>query len=111
MWALQCGCASRREFYHRLTMAELRELEVAYATEPWGEYRADLRNGIATANIVAASGNLRRGQRVAPRDFMPFLKASQKAQDPVAMKAAVKSALAGGFGIKRKAEDSGNGSR
>ena len=95
MWALAAGCVSRREFYARLTMAELNELEAAYATEPWGEYRADLRHGIATANIVAASGNLKRGARICARDFMPFESRTKPAQSEAEMKAVVKAAFSG----------------
>ncbi len=71
MWALQCGCASRRELYARLTWRELRELEIAYDVEPWGETRADLRAGIiATA---AVSPHVKRGSQPRPIDFMPFV--------------------------------------
>ena len=73
MWALQCGCASRREFYERLTWRELRELEIAYGLEPWGETRADLRAGIIASASVAP--HVRRGSNPKPIDFMPFLHA------------------------------------
>lgn len=76
MWALQCGCVSRREFYARLDWWELRELEIAYSLEPWGETRADLRAGIVASAAVAPYS--KKGHTPRPVDFMPFVPNEQR---------------------------------
>lgn len=79
MWALQSGCVSRSEFYARLkTPAELRELEIAYELEPWGDQRDDLRTGIVASAAVAPYA--KKGRQPRPIDFMPFADRSKPRQ-------------------------------
>ena len=96
MWALQCGCASRREFYRRLTWRELRELEIAYGIEPWGETRADLRAGIVASAAVAP--HCKRGQQPRPIDFMPYMQEDvRKPKKSLAQMKAIAAMAAAGF--------------
>ena len=44
-----------------------------YALDPWGEYRADLRQAITTNIIARAHGS----KKSRPIDFMPFEKETE----------------------------------
>ncbi len=61
---------------------------MAYDTiEPFGESRADLRMGIATANIInAVRGAAGIKQQVKPRDFIPTFIAARRKQTMTEMK-------------------------
>ncbi len=50
------------ELLARVSSKELAEWRAYYRVEPWGEWRADLRNGI-TASVIA-NVNRGRGKRV-----------------------------------------------
>jgi len=102
MVALQCGYPSRRLLYDELTYEELREIEVAFAQEPWGEGRADLRAGIVAA--AAVSPYARRGHTPKPIDFMPYAQrqlAGKPKQDEETMKKIAEQAAAG---FRKRAE-------
>ena len=53
-----------------MTAKELRDWEAYYLTEPFGEQRADLRNGILCSLIDAC--HRAKGQPQAPSAYMPF---------------------------------------
>ena len=56
-----------RELLLRMDARELAEWEVFYRLDPWGEQRADLRNGILCALVAAFAGAKKPPK---PKDFM-----------------------------------------
>lgn len=71
----------------RMTADELSEWHAFYRLEPFGEERADLRNGIVASILV--NTNLKKGAKATtPLDFMPF--ADKKSQDASDQKAQFK---------------------
>ena len=55
----------------RISAHEFMEWLAFYRIEPWGEFRADLRSGIAACGVASmwASSS---GPRLRPKDFMPM---------------------------------------
>ncbi|MFZ5829140.1 MAG: phage tail assembly protein T [Planctomycetota bacterium] len=67
--ARELGLTGREALYARLTAEELREWEALYACAPWGEARADLRQGIICSVLDACHRT--RGNPRPPADYMP----------------------------------------
>lgn len=85
------GCTVR-ELHERIDAAELNEWLAYHAIEPWGEARAEARNGILAALI--ANIHRRRGARAfRPEDFMQGVE--RKAPGPGALRAKIKGLLGG----------------
>jgi len=61
-----------------MTAKELRDWEAYYQVEPFGDQRADLRNGILCSLTDACHRT--KGQPRPPSAYMPFVKASEKRQ-------------------------------
>ena len=57
--------------YRELTAAELAELEILYAIDPWGPERADLANGILCSLTDAC--HRAKGNPQAPIKYMPYV--------------------------------------
>lgn len=55
-----------------ITWEQLVEWFHFYQLEPFGEERADLRNGIACALLANVNRDPKKGKPYAPVDFMPF---------------------------------------
>lgn len=71
MWfrlAALWGCTVR-EAQKRCSSREFAEWMAYYRLEPWGEWRADYRNGLALSTYL--NTKLPKGKRVKPDDFMP----------------------------------------
>lgn len=67
-----------------LSYREFRDWCMYFDLEPWGEQRADLRNGIAAANlrnVYAAWAGV--PQSATPADFMPYLESADVCTAPV----------------------------
>lgn len=67
-----------------LSFSEFQEWCLYYEIEPWGEQRADLRNGIVAAsihNVYAAWIGVK--QEAKPADFMPYIEESVPEMVPV----------------------------
>lgn len=91
------------ELRHRMTQRELRVWIEAYAVEPWGEDRADLRAGIIASTV--ANCNRSKGASFKPSDFMPqFEKPVKKQMTGEEMRAMAfkANALMGGTVVNRK---------
>lgn len=57
--------------YAALTAEELLEWETLYAIDPWGEYRADLRNGLLCSLTDAC--HRAKGKPAPPLEYMPIV--------------------------------------
>lgn len=51
---------------------QLQSWQAYYAIEPWGEERADLRNGMLCALTLNIHRDRRKGEDAKATDFMPF---------------------------------------
>lgn len=70
------------------------ELLAFYVVEPFGEWRADLRMGIATRELWKI--NLRRGARApTAADFMPFVEHERKPEGPKSVAQRIKGFFKG----------------
>lgn len=56
-----------------------------YQEDPWGEARADLRNGIACQLLANINRDPDKGKAFEASDFMPYL---EKVREPVTTKSA-----------------------
>jgi len=65
--------------YEDLDADELLEWEAMYGIDPWGEERADLRNGILCSLTDACHRT--RGQPDAPMAYMPYVRALRNEGD------------------------------
>jgi len=73
---LSLGCTVK-ELLRRITYRELREWFAYYNIEPFGEWRADLRQAITS--MVIANVNRGKNQKAfKPEDFMPFEKPKKR---------------------------------
>ena len=88
-----------------MTVRELGEWLAYYAVDPWGEQRADLRNGILAAQVANALG---AEPRATPADFMLYREPREVSPPPADINAQVRTALLNatqrGF-IKRQATE------
>lgn len=78
-----------RELLGRMDAVELQEWKAFAQLEPFGELRADYRAGIMASTFY----NMFRGKKTRAgkvEDFMPFLKAEQKRNDPQKKKLSAK---------------------
>ena len=92
--ALKLGFHSREELYENIRAVDLAEIEECYAIDPWGEERADLRNGILCSLIDAC--NRVKGHAEPPAHYMPYSEVGRpKQQSLESMKATWKLAVAG----------------
>lgn len=57
-----------------LTWEQFQGWQAYYALEPWGEERADLRNGLLCALTANINRDPKKGKAFGPADFMPFVK-------------------------------------
>lgn len=57
-----------------MSWTQLAEWYEYYSLEPFGDERADLRNGILCALIANVNRDPKRGKPSKPTDFMPFYK-------------------------------------
>jgi hypothetical protein len=64
---------SVREAQASMDAAEFREWCAVYKMDPWGEERADLRNGIV-CSVLANVWSGKNARKATPQDFMPFVK-------------------------------------
>jgi hypothetical protein len=69
--ARSLGFPSRRALYSAMTAAELIEWEVMYGLDPWGEERADLRNGLLCSLTDACHRS--KGTARSPIEYMPYV--------------------------------------
>lgn len=75
---------------------QLGEWLAYYQTDPWGEYRADLRMGIVIANVLQALGAKKQGGgSFTAADFMPDFDRENKATALATKARAVLFALPG----------------
>lgn len=72
MLARTLGFRSRAAMYDALTAEELTDWEAGYAIDPWGEERADLRNGILCSLTDACHRD--KGSPSPPVEYMPYVK-------------------------------------
>lgn len=73
--ALQFGC-TLQELGERMTAQEFGWWAALWDSEPWGDFRADVRAGSVAATVAAYAGRIRDDSAPAPRpsDFMPYLR-------------------------------------
>lgn len=93
--ARELGYTGRKALYAALTAEELLEWESLYALDPWGDYRADLRNGLLCSLTDAC--HRAKGKPGTPISYMPIVEALTKVkprQSPEQMKAILLQAQA-----------------
>ncbi len=90
--ARSLGFVSRKKMYAAMTAGELAEWETDFAISPWGEERADLRNGILCSLTDACHRT--KGRAEPPAAYMPFMKEKRIPQTQESMKAIWKLAVA-----------------
>ena len=74
--ALALGCTVR-ELLCRLTARELREWELYYSLEPFGEQRADMRAALIAMTTAQVMGG-KKAQKLKLRDFMLYPEPQQE---------------------------------
>jgi hypothetical protein len=70
---LTFGIIDPEWFYNTIPARILNEWEAYHQIDPWGEERADLRNGVLASTMVNIAPFRKRSAPTAkPTDFMPF---------------------------------------
>jgi hypothetical protein len=71
--ALTFGVVDPDWFYKNIPARIIGQWEAYYQIDPWGDERADLRNGILASTMVNCNPFRKKSARSAkPTDFMPF---------------------------------------
>lgn len=92
--ARELGYSGREALYEALTAKELLEWEILYGIDPWGEYRADLRNGLLCSLTDACHRS--KGSPGKPLEYMPIVQqlTERPQQTEESMKATIETAFA-----------------
>ena len=83
-----------------MTAKELRDWEAYYQTEPFGEQRADLRNGILCSLTDACHRT--KGQPQPPSAYMPFVKSGKPQRQSIEDQKAIFARAQAAWGRKGK---------
>lgn len=89
---MKLGYASPARMLGELRPSELGMWQAMYVVDPWGEERGDLRAGIVASSIANWAGKtMRKGETVAPLDYMPLVDHPKKKSNLSGLHAFLKS--------------------
>ena len=89
---------TKAELLSRISSRELSEWQAYYIVEPFGEYRADLRNAIV-ACVIANANRGKNTRAFTVKDFMPNFEPSKP--QPLSEMHALLNGMAARFGVTK----------